>query len=123
MSSEYPEELRYSEEHEWIDPNTGWMGITDYAQQQLGDIVFVDLPAVETTVQADESILIVESVKSVSDVYSPASGTIKEVNSDLESAPENVNQDPYEDGRLVQLQTDSIPDTLMTAEEYQDFIS
>jgi len=123
MSSETPEQLRYSKEHEWIDPETGWIGITDYAQQQLGDIVFVDSPSPETVVEAEESILVVESVKSVSDVYSPASGTIKEVNSELESAPEKANDAPYEEGRLVRLETDSIPDALMSAEEYRDYIS
>lgn len=123
MSLNHPESLRYTEEHEWIDPESGWMGISDYAQQQLGDIVFVDLPEKGTKTVKGEELLVVESVKSVSDVYAPANGVVEEVNSELVDSPGNINQDPYQAGRLVRLAPDSIPDDLMTADEYEDFVS
>lgn len=122
MSSEIPESFLYSEEHEWFDPESGWVGITDYAQQQLGDIVFVDLPDVETEVSVDDDFMIVESVKSVSDIYAPVSGTISDVNSDLESSPAKVNESPYDGGRLAQFDHEGDTDGLMTAGEYESFV-
>ena len=101
-----PDELRYSSDHEWVKVEGGdtasvRVGITDFAQDNLGDVVFVQLPEVGTVVEAGASFSEVESTKSVSDIYAPVSGTITEVNSDLEATPELVNSDPYGDGWLV----------------------
>ncbi|MFB6344684.1 MAG: glycine cleavage system protein GcvH [bacterium] len=122
MTVQLPENLRYTEEHEWYDPESGWMGITDFAQQELGDIVFVELPASGETVEAGSPFMVVESVKSVSDVYAPVDGEVTDVNDNLETAPENVNQSPYEEGRMVQIDSDSGADNLMTAEQYREFV-
>ena len=94
----FPEELKYTKTHEWVkfvDEKTAYIGITDYAQDQLGDLVFVNLPAVGDTLEAGAAFADVESVKAVSDVYSPVSGTVAAVNEALLDAPELVNQDPY----------------------------
>ena len=101
-----PDELRYSSDHEWVKVEGGdtasvRVGITDFAQDNLGDVVFVQLPEVGSVVEAGASFSEVESTKSVSDIYAPVSGTITEVNSDLEATPELVNSDPYGDGWLV----------------------
>jgi glycine cleavage system H protein len=96
-----PEDLRYSSDHEWIrleDGNRARVGITDYAQDALGDIVFVDLPTVGGQVAIGQSISEVESTKSVSDIYAPVAGTVVEVNEDLNDEPERLNSDPYGDG-------------------------
>lgn len=95
-----PEELRYSTDHEWARTESGGVrvGITDYAQDALGDVVYVDLPEVGRTVGAGDSMGEVESTKSVSDVYSPVAGTVVEINADLADAPERLNDDPYGDG-------------------------
>ncbi len=96
-----PEDLRYSSDHEWIrleDGNRARVGITDYAQDALGDIVYVDLPAVGTDVTAGQSISEVESTKSVSDIYAPVTGKIVEVNAELNDEPERLNADPYGEG-------------------------
>ena len=95
-----PDDLRYSTDHEWIrvEGGTVRIGITDYAQDALGDVVFVDLPEVGATVEAAASISEVESTKSVSDIYAPVSGTVAEVNADLADAPERLNEDPYGEG-------------------------
>jgi glycine cleavage system H protein len=95
-----PEDLRYSKDHEWarLEGDQVRVGITDYAQDALGDVVFIELPEVGTTVKLDESFSEVESTKSVSDVYAPLAGTIVEVNTDLAEAPERLNDDPYGDG-------------------------
>ncbi len=120
--SEIPSELRYTEEHEWIrrtGPTRVRVGITDYAQEQLGDVVFVQLPDVDDQVAAGDSFGEVESTKSVSDIYAPLSAKVVAVNVDLESSPENVNADPYGDGWLVDLEvvdeealTEALGDTL-----------
>ena len=95
-----PDELRYSKDHEWARDEDGKVriGITDYAQDALGDVVYIDLPEVGTVVTADESFSEVESTKSVSDVYAPIAGTITEVNDELAEAPERLNEDPYGEG-------------------------
>ena len=95
-----PEELRYSSDHEWAKLEDGKVriGITDYAQDALGDVVFVQVPDTGTTVKAGDSFTEVESTKSVSDIYAPVSGTVVEVNADLADAPQRINEDPYGDG-------------------------
>ena len=119
-------ELRYSKEHEWVAVEDGIarIGITDYAQEQLGDVVYVELPEVDTSVQKDEPFGVVESVKAVSDIFSPISGTIVRVNVDLQSSPEMVNDDPYGDAWMIRIQI-SEPEELqdlMDAEEYLAFV-
>ena len=123
---EVPKELRYSKEHEWVAVEDGIarVGITDYAQEQLGDVVYVELPEVDTSVQKDEAFGVVESVKAVSDIFSPISGTIVQTNVDLPSSPEMVNEDPYGDAWMIRIQI-SEPEELedlMDAEEYQAFV-
>ena len=117
-----PQDLRYTEQHEWvrIDGNRITVGITDYAQEALGDVVYVDLPAAGTTVAADQPFGEVESTKSVSDLFAPVAGSVVERNSALESTPELVNSDPYGDGWMVVLEVDdpSALDGLLTAEAY-----
>ncbi|HVF52973.1 MAG TPA: glycine cleavage system protein GcvH [Actinomycetota bacterium] len=123
--SQVPEDRSYTAEHEWAKIEGGRIviGITDHAQEQLGDIVFVDLPDVGDSVTAGESLGEVESTKSVSDVYSPVSGTVTEKNESVEADPELINSDPYGSGWLVAVEAS--PDALegmMTAEEYQNLI-
>src|SRR5690349_4389602 len=122
---ETPENLRYSEEHEWVrmDGDVATIGITAYAQDSLGDIVFVELPAAGRSLAVGEGFGVVESVKAVSDVYSPVPGEITEVNSTLETAPENVNNAPYGDGWMIKVRVSdrSALDKLMDAEAYAGF--
>ncbi len=113
--------LRYTREHEWLD-GQGRVGVTDYAQGQLGDVVFVELPAVGQRVRQGESLGVVESVKSVSDLYCPATGTVVAVNEQLAERPELVNQDPFGDGWLVQLDLEGEPEGLLSADDYRGFI-
>ncbi len=124
---EFPEELKYTEEHEWvmIEEDLAVVGITDFAQDALGDVVFVELPEVGTAVEAGKAFGVVESVKAVSDVYAPLTGTIEEVNDDLIDAPEIINTSPYEDGWMVKIRMDeaSDADELMDAEAYQALIA
>jgi glycine cleavage system H protein len=127
MSETYPEDLKYTEEHEWarIEGDRAVVGITHYAQDALGDIVYVDIPAVGTTVTAGETFGEVESTKSVSDIYSPVSGTIAERNEQLDKSPEIINSDPYGQGWLVVLtMTDaSEADGLMDAGAYREMVA
>ncbi len=123
MSVEVPENLLYTEEHEWLDPETGWMGITDFAQGELGDVVYVELPDVDREVESMEPFLVVESVKAVSDVYAPADGRVAEVNDELEDHPEHVNEAPYGEGRMVRLEIDQEPEELMEAEAYRQHVA
>ena len=121
----YPSNYRYTKEHEWVsvDGDVGTVGITDHAQHDLGDIVYVDLPKPGTAVVQGKTIGSVESVKAVSDIYSPVTGEVLEANSVLTTAPETLNSDPHETGWLVKIRLQS-PDefkSLMTAEEYQTY--
>lgn len=123
---ELPEDLKYTKEHEWVrvEGNLVHVGITDYAQDALGDIVFLELPEEGTAVEAGETFGVVESVKAVSDLYSPVSGEIREVNSPLIDAPELVNEHPYDDGWTVVIEM-SDPrelDELMNAGEYGEYV-
>lgn len=119
----YPDDLRYSSEHEWARPESDGVvevGITHYAQDTLGDVVFVELPEVGSQVGQFDKFGEIESVKAVSDLYSPVSGTVAEVNEKLEQAPELVNADPYGDGWIMRVQLDdpSELDSLMDASTY-----
>lgn len=124
---EFPDDLKYSKEHEWllVEGKVVTVGITAFAEAQLGDVVFVELPAVGDKVTKDEAMGVVESVKAVSDVYAPVSGTVVEVNDDLSENTELVNQDPYGDGWMVKIEMTDPTDLeeLLTAEEYQAFVS
>ncbi|SDD60306.1 glycine cleavage system protein GcvH [Sporomusa acidovorans] len=101
-----PKNLKYTEEHEWVkvEGNIAIIGITDFAQSQLGDVVFVELPAAGTEVAAGAGLSVVESVKAVSDIYAPLSGKVVAGNEDLADAPEKVNQDPYGDGWIAKIE-------------------
>lgn len=122
-----PTNLKYHREHDWvrIDGDTAVFGITDYAQQTLGDIVFIELPEVGADVSAGTPYAEVESVKAVSDVYAPMSGSVIEINEEVIDAPEKVNQSPYEDGWLIKIKFDDAtePDGLMSAEEYEELLA
>lgn len=122
----YPENFRYTKEHEWVlvDGDIGTVGITDHAQEELGDIVYVDLPKVGTHVEQGKSLGSVESVKAVSDVYSPVSGEVTEVNALLTDSPEKLNQDPHGAAWLVKIKLsapDQVPN-LMSAADYQTYV-
>jgi glycine cleavage system H protein len=122
----YPAEYRYTKEHEWIklEGDTGTIGITDHAQNSLGDIVFVELPKPGATVVAGKPLGTVESVKAVSDIYSPVSGTVTEVNEELTRAPEKVNADAHSAWMLkVKLSDLGEVKGLLSAEDYQKFIA
>ena len=122
----YPENFRYTKEHEWVlvEGDTGTIGITDHAQDELGDIVYVDLPKAGTHVEAGKSLGSVESVKAVSDVYSPVSGEVIEINGSLADAPENLNQDPHGGAWLVKIRLTNPAEVenLMSAADYQSYI-
>ncbi|MFB6285020.1 MAG: glycine cleavage system protein GcvH [Candidatus Bipolaricaulia bacterium] len=122
----YPAELRYTKEHEWVKAENGTvvMGITDFAQDELGDVVFVELPEEGAEVQQDDAIITVESVKAASDVYAPVSGTVAEVNSDLEDQPELVNESPHDSGWMARIEMNDASelDSLMSADEYEEHI-
>ena len=122
----YPGNFYYSKDHEWIQikGNIGTVGITDFAQKQLGDVVYVELPQVGTKLEFHQSIGVVESVKAVSDVYSPLSGEVIEVNAELNDSPEVVNQDPHGKGWFIRLKIkdDSELEKLMSADEYEKFL-
>lgn len=126
VNTEIPKELRYSEEHEWValDDNIATIGITDYAQEQLGDIVYIELPETGTEVTKDDKFGVIESVKAVSDIYAPVTGTVVTVNTGLPNTPGTVNEEPYGDGWMIRVEM-SDPDELndlMTAAEYKKFI-
>jgi glycine cleavage system H protein len=124
---DFPDDLKYSREHEWVlvEGDTATVGISAHAENQLGDVVFVELPAVGDTVSKDEAMGVVESVKAVSDIYAPVSGTVTEVNDDLPDNTELVNDDPYGDGWMVKIEMSDASDLddLMDTEEYQQFIA
>lgn len=121
-----PDDLFYTEEHEWVmvEGDTATVGITDYAQEELGDVVFVELPDVGDAFTAKESFGSVESVKAVSEIFSPVSGEVVEVNESLTDAPETVNEDPYGDGWMIRLQLENPGelDNLMSADDYKEFL-
>jgi glycine cleavage system H protein len=122
----YPENFRYTKEHEWVlaDGDAGTIGITDHAQEELGDIVYVDLPKVGTHIEAGKSLGSVESVKAVSDIFSPVSGEVTEINQSLGDNPEKLNKDPHGDAWLVKIKLGN-PDEithLMTAADYQSYV-
>jgi glycine cleavage system H protein len=118
-----PEDLQYTKSHEWvlIEGDTATIGITDHAQDELGDVVFVELPQEGDTFDAGESFGTVESVKAVSDIYAPVGGDVVEVNSALEDAPENINEDPYGEGWIVKLRTTDEAD-LLSPQEYEKVV-
>ncbi len=120
---DFPEELYYSKDHEWarVEGNIVIVGITDYAQDALGDIVFLELPTVGTETQAHVPFATIESVKSVSDVYAPVTGKIVEVNNAVIDAPEIINEDPYGEGWMIKIEMDNPEEIkdLISAEEYK----
>ena len=120
---EFPEELKYTEEHEWVlvEGDLAMIGITDFAQDALGDVVFVELPAVGSEVTTGKAFGVVESVKAVSDVYAPVSGTVEEINEELPDAPEIINTSPYGDGWMIKIRMSNPGelDGLMDAAAYQ----
>ena len=122
-----PQELRYSKEHEWVkvEGGTARIGITDFAQAELGDIVFVELPQIGDELKKDQPFGSVESVKTVSELYAPISGKVVEVNSELEDSPEFVNESPYENAWMVVIEAPSEAEVgeLMTAEQYKEMIN
>ncbi len=121
-----PENLKYTKDHEWakIEGDVATIGITDYAQGELGDVVFVELPEVGTQLNAGDTFGTIEAVKAVADLYAPLSGEVVEINPELESTPEKVNQDPYGDGWMikVKISNPSEVDELMDAEKYKELI-
>jgi len=127
MSFDVPSDLRYLDSHEWarVDDGSARIGISEFAQDELGDVVFVDLPAEDDSVTAGEDFGVVESIKAVSDIYAPVSGTVTAVNDDLADRPELVNEDSYGDGWLieVELSDESELDDLLSADEYEDQIA
>jgi glycine cleavage system H protein len=126
MAATYPAELRYTREHEWakLDGSRARVGITAYAQDQLGDVVFVELPKVGTRVRQMQTFGVVESVKAVSDLYAPLSGEVVEVNQELTQRPEQVNQDPYGAGWMLVIAVADPKEVegLMTAADYEAFL-
>lgn len=120
-----PEDLLYTKQHEWIriSGDTGTVGITDYAQKELGDVVFVELPKVADKLSAGKALGTVESVKAVSEIFCPVSGEITEVNTSLVDAPETINADPYGKGWLVQLRIEKTPvEGLLSAKQYEEYV-
>ncbi|NLN17092.1 MAG: glycine cleavage system protein GcvH [Firmicutes bacterium] len=122
----YPAELKYTEEHEWVrvEGNIARVGITDFAQKELGDVVFVELPAVGDSIKATDSLGVVESVKAVSDIYSPISGQIVKVNEKLEDSPELINQDPYGEGWIAEIEVEDPKELegLLSADGYRALV-
>lgn len=121
-----PKELKYSEEHEWtkVEGNQVRIGITDFAQSELGDIVFVELPEVGDEIEADQPFGSVESVKTVSELYAPISGKVVAINEDLDDSPELVNESPYDKAWMVIIEPSDVSevDKLMTPEQYEKMI-
>ena len=122
----YPDNLRYTKEHEWVrvEGDTGVVGITDHAQKELGDIVYVDLPKLGAVIEAGKSLGSVESVKAVSDIYAPVSGEVIEVNGLLTPSPEKLNEDPHGEAWLVKMKLSALEEInkLMSAADYQKYL-
>ena len=120
----YPADYKYTKEHEWvkIEGDTGTIGITDYAQNSLGDIVFVELPKVGAALEKGKTFGTVESVKAVSDIYAPVSGTVTAINEELTKSPEKINSDAH-GSWIVKVKLNGAPDGLMSAADYEKFIA
>ncbi|MBW8685804.1 glycine cleavage system protein GcvH [Chitinophaga rhizophila] len=122
----FPSNLRYTKDHEWVllEGNTATIGITEFAQRELGDIVFVDIPTVGKSLEAEDVFGTVEAVKTVSDLFLPVAGTINEINPELDGSPELVNQEPYGDGWMVKMTVNNPADVanLLSAEAYQALV-
>lgn len=123
--SNVPDDLRFAPTHEWLQPDTGRVGISDHAQAELTDVVYVDLPRVGQTVAAGETIAVVESVKAASDIYAPVGGEVVEVNDALAASPALLNTDPYGEGWMFRLRVDDAgeADRLMDAASYRQQIA
>lgn len=123
----FPNELKYTKDHEWVrvEGDEAIIGITDFAQRELGDIVFVDVDTVGDEVAADDVFGTIEAVKTVSDLFMPVSCTVLEINSDIDGAPESINQDPYGKGWIIRVKLNNPADVdgLLSAEEYKDLVS
>jgi glycine cleavage system H protein len=123
----YPEDLKYTKDHEWARPNGKLVtvGITDYAQDHLGDVVYVELPKVGEQVKKGEPFGVVESTKAVSELFSPVTGKVVEVNDPLVDGPETINEDPYEEGWMIQVEVSEPKDLedLMSAQAYEKFLA
>jgi glycine cleavage system H protein len=123
---EFPAELKYTKDHEWIrvEGNSAYIGVTEFAQRELGDIVYIDIPSVGKEIGKDDVFGTVEAVKTVSDLFMPVTATVEETNSLLDSQPELVNTDPYGDGWMVKVTLQNAEDvnTLLSAEDYQSII-
>jgi glycine cleavage system H protein len=124
---EIPAGLKYSKEHEWVatEESVATIGITDYAQDQLGEIVYVELPSVGDKISKDDAFGVVESVKAVSDIYAPVSGTVVEINQELPESPEIINEEPYGDGWLVKVKISDASelDDLLDHDEYEELVT
>lgn len=125
--SNIPENLRYSKDHEWVgvDGDTATIGITDYAQHSLGDVVYIDMPRVGDKFSSHEAFGSVESVKAVSEIFIPIAGEVVEVNDGLNDKPESVNQEPYTDGWMVKVKMDNPgeADKMLSAVEYEEYLA
>ncbi|MBI3585632.1 MAG: glycine cleavage system protein GcvH [Ignavibacteriales bacterium] len=123
----FPANLQYTKEHEWIrvEGDAGWIGITDYAQGELGDVVFVELPSVGTKLQQGKTFGTIEAVKAVSDLYAPISGEVLELNKEIQSTPELVNKEPYDKGWMVKVKIANASElaSLMDVESYKKLIA
>ncbi len=123
---EVPKDLRFTREHEWlrVEGSKGVIGITHFAQEQLGDVVFVEVPATGTELAQENTFGVVESVKTVSDLYAPVSGKVAAANKDLEAHPERINEDPYGEGWIIEIELSNPGqiDDLLSAQEYEAFI-
>ena len=121
-----PKELKYTKEHEWVsvDSDIATIGITNHAQEQLGDIVFVELPEVQSPVSQDDTFGVVEAVKTVADLFAPVSGNVTEINTALEESPDLINSDPYGAGWIIKVAIDDLEEynNLMSNDDYNSFI-
>jgi glycine cleavage system H protein len=119
-----PEELQYTKSHEWVrtEDDTATIGITDHAQEELGDIVYIELPEQGATFEAGDSFGTVESVKAVSDLYTPVGGEVVEVNEGLGDSPEKINEDPYREGWILKVRVSDEGAGLLSASEYEQFL-
>lgn len=120
----YPDDLLYASTHEWVrvEDDEAVIGITEYAQEQLGDVTFVDLPAVGSQLETGQEMGSVESVKAASEIYAPVAGEVIELNPDVDATPELINESPYDGGWLIRVRLSSPPSDLMSAEEYEEHI-